>query len=313
MRGSARWASNPADDEQPRGLEALGQGADDVVDAGPVDVARGARGKREVDGGAQARPGADLPQPARARVQRVLVERHVGHARVGPEDVLRAVAVVGVVVDDEHPLSPVGQDRCGDGHVVEEAEPHGAARRGVMPRGTDRAERAVGVARTEPVDGGEPGTDGQEGRLVGRVARGGVAVEPPTPSRGGALDEVDQRRRVDELHLRSGGGAGCNGEQGIVEPGQAHTVEDRLQAGGPLRVASTGIVVEVPLVGEEEDGHARRSVVPRLWVPPGAGRRRGPGRRHYRGSWDERGIETSQGGAVSCASAAGAETPPRRT
>ena len=49
--------------------------------------------------------GADLAQAAGARVQRELVVAGVGHPAVGPEHVLGAVAVVGVVVDDQHPLA----------------------------------------------------------------------------------------------------------------------------------------------------------------------------------------------------------------
>ena len=46
---------------------------------------------------------ADLVEAARARVHRPLVHRDVQHPRVVVEDVLRAVAVVGVVVDDQPP------------------------------------------------------------------------------------------------------------------------------------------------------------------------------------------------------------------
>ena len=55
--------------------------------------------------------GADLAQAAGARVQRELVVAGVGHPAVGPEHVLGAVAVVGVVVDDQHPLARARRGR----------------------------------------------------------------------------------------------------------------------------------------------------------------------------------------------------------
>ena len=85
-------------------------------------------------------------------IQRVLVERDVRDPRVGVEDVLGAVAVMGVVVDDQHPLAPIGERRGGDRDVVDQAEPHRARRRGVVARRADREEGGVGLAPIEPVD-----------------------------------------------------------------------------------------------------------------------------------------------------------------
>jgi hypothetical protein len=63
---------------------------------------------------------------------------------VAGQDVLGAVAVVHVEVDDRHALAAVAFQRIarGERHVVEEAEAHGAAAAGVV---AGRAHRAEGV------------------------------------------------------------------------------------------------------------------------------------------------------------------------
>ena len=69
---------------------------------------------------------SDSPVPA--------VDGHVEHARVALENVLRAVPVVHVPVEDEHLFgaSPLGGPG-GHGSVVEEAEAHGHAALCMVP------------------------------------------------------------------------------------------------------------------------------------------------------------------------------------
>ncbi len=69
---------------------------------------------------------AALAERAGAGIERHLVGRGVEHVRVAPEDVLRAVAVMDVEIDDRDALGAVdglGVAR-GDRRVVEEAEAH---------------------------------------------------------------------------------------------------------------------------------------------------------------------------------------------
>ena len=88
------------------------------------------------------------------------------HARVAPEDVLRAVAVVDVEIDDRDALDAVGRLGVarGDRGVVEEAEAHRRRRLGVMagrPRGD---EGVVDAPAHHFVD--------REGRAARRAQRG---------------------------------------------------------------------------------------------------------------------------------------------
>ncbi len=109
VMGSRRWASNPAEMSSHVGFQAATCGArtSSMPARYTSPVAPGGRGKLTVvPDGADA---ADLLGRAGPGVQRVLVERDVEDARVVPEDVLGAVAVVGVDVDDQHSLALVGQ------------------------------------------------------------------------------------------------------------------------------------------------------------------------------------------------------------
>jgi hypothetical protein len=85
------------------------------------------------------------------------MERHVRHTWVGVEDLLRAIAVVRVVVDDQDALAAVGERGGGDGHVVEQAETHRTLGAGVVARRSQRQERGVVPLGRERVGGGEPG------------------------------------------------------------------------------------------------------------------------------------------------------------
>ena len=84
-------------------------------------------------------------------VEAALEGRGHQHARVGGEDVLAAVAVVHVEVDEGHALEPVDVERVADAHgdVVEEAEAHRRIARGVVPR---RAHGAEGASHFAPED-----------------------------------------------------------------------------------------------------------------------------------------------------------------
>ena len=92
-------------DQHPGGRERLDHGRDDLVEGGQRHVAGGAGGSGKFTVSPDVLDTAGLVGPAGAGVRGELVGRHEQHARVVPEHVLRAVAVVDVPVDDEHPLA----------------------------------------------------------------------------------------------------------------------------------------------------------------------------------------------------------------
>ncbi len=82
-------------------------------------------------------PETNLVRCAGAGVVRKLVHRDVEHFRFVLEDVLRAVAVVDVDIDDGDATGAEAAGmRGGYRHVVVETEAHGAVVLGVVPRGT---------------------------------------------------------------------------------------------------------------------------------------------------------------------------------
>src|SRR5262249_41943142 len=135
----------------------LSQRRDELVDAAEVEIAGRAGGEWHVTGRAGAAPGADLVQATRAGGQRPFVERHVGDASVAVEDVLRAVAVVGVVVDDQYARATIGERGRSNGDVVEETEAHGALRQRMMTRRPESEEGGAPARALERVHGGQAG------------------------------------------------------------------------------------------------------------------------------------------------------------
>src|SRR6185436_19750409 len=81
----------------------------------------------------RALPRAGLRRAPRSRIRAVMVRAEVEDRIVVVEDVLRAVTVVVVEVDDEHAADAVDllQIARGDRDVVEDAEAHAAVARRV--------------------------------------------------------------------------------------------------------------------------------------------------------------------------------------
>ena len=65
-----------------------------------------------------------------------LVDRQAVHIRIGVEEGLCAIAVMDIPVENEEPLCQPGGPRRGDGDrdIRQQAEPHGAVGKAVMPR-----------------------------------------------------------------------------------------------------------------------------------------------------------------------------------
>ena len=87
---------------------------------------------------------------AGARKQRHLVGRAIHHGLVGPEDVLRAVAVMHVEIDHGGALDAVFALRMarGDRGIVEEAEAHRRRFLGVMAGRAHGDEGVAGACRS---------------------------------------------------------------------------------------------------------------------------------------------------------------------
>ena len=184
------------------------------------------------------------------------MEGDVEDPGVTPEGVLGAVAVVGVDVDDQHPLAPVGQVGGGDGHVVHQTEPHRPVRSGVVPGWAHGTEGGIGVTPLQARDGVDARPRGEQGDLPGLGADPGVGVDVAAAGPAERFQPVQVGRGVDGLQLGPGGRAGVDADQGVVEPGRGQAVEDRAESSRPLGVARPGVMVaEARMGGEEHGGH----------------------------------------------------------
>ena len=100
-------------------------------------------GKRTVQCRALAFPFAGLVGGAGAGIPGRLMRAEVEDRSIAIEDILRAVTVVDVPIDDRHLGDPVLLLRVarGDGDIIKQAETHAAIGRGMMagrPHGAER-------------------------------------------------------------------------------------------------------------------------------------------------------------------------------
>ena len=102
-------------------------------------------------------PDAALGGRARPGVVRPLVKARIKDRGVVLEEVLGAVPVVDVKVDDRDPLESVDllEVARGDRCVVDETKAHGSRRLGVVSRRPDKTERVPPLSRDDPVSGEE--------------------------------------------------------------------------------------------------------------------------------------------------------------
>src|SRR5262249_465228 len=118
---------------------------------------------------------------ARSRIPGVLMQAVIEHRRVVVKNVLRAVAVVNVGIDEQDLFDPVGISRRGvgggDGDVVVETESHGAPNSRVMSRRAAGDERSFGLAAADSFNGAANAAGGKSGRDLRIVRHHGVGVQ----------------------------------------------------------------------------------------------------------------------------------------
>ena len=194
------------------GREAAQRRHHHLLEAQPVGVVAAALRQRDVDLAAPGQALAGDAGLAGARVEGRLMGADEEHVRVRQEDVLRAVAVVDVVVDDGHPRPLLAGGGGGDGHVVEQAEPHGLGPRGVVTRGTHRGEAVVLLRRQHLQRQIHRRARRVERRLIAARTVVGVRVQPPAGLGVGVPHPVFQplqvRLGVDAQDLLPGGRPG---------------------------------------------------------------------------------------------------------
>ena len=156
------------------GAEFLQLRQDQVFERGAEFDAAVFRGQRRVDDGVVL---AALAGGAGAGKQRHLVRRAIHHGRVGPENILRAVAVMDVEIDHRGAADAVfalGVAR-GDRGVVEEAEAHRLADLGMMAGRPHRDER---IAMLPDITASVAATAPPTPRITASQVPGDIEVSP---------------------------------------------------------------------------------------------------------------------------------------
>ena len=188
-------------------------------------------------------------------------------ARVGVERLLRAVAVVRVVVDDQDVFAALRECGRRDGDVVEQAEPHRASGRAWWPGGR-KARRGVALAGGECAAAASPAP----------AARTAAGHEPADMVVSRSMDPPpcsasDSRRstcrvvctRVISSTVASRGGSGVT--KASVSPPTSRGLGDAgvhgLQPRRALGVPAAGIVVGEARVCAHEQHHSPFAVASR--------------------------------------------------
>ncbi len=101
---------------------------------------------------------------ARSRIERALMHRDKEDAGIVLDEILGAVAVVDVEIEDGDTRKAVMVERvsCADGDAAQKAETHSRCPLGMVAGGTDGAEGARGLAGQDEIDGAHHRTRGPQ-------------------------------------------------------------------------------------------------------------------------------------------------------
>ena len=183
--------------------------------------------------------------------------RDVEHIGIVPEDVLGAVPVVDVPVDDEDPLAEGRARGRGDGDVVDEAEAHGPVGGGVMAGRADRDEGDAISALLECPEGGQPGPRGAPCRRPRVRPRVRVRVDVTAPLRAEGLETGEIDRVMDARQLLQGRLGKGRRQDLVFGPECTHALHDGHHAVRPFGMAGTTVVLHEPgRPGDDERRHA---------------------------------------------------------
>ncbi len=239
-------------DEDHLGAEPQHAGREDAPKGRAEGVVAGAGGEGKVDRGAAPAPVARLVRCAGAGVERVLVRADEEHVRVLVEDLLGAVAVVHVDVEDDEAF---GAERGpgpanGQSHVGEQAEAHGGAGPGVVAGRPDGREAVVRLAFDDGPRDAEHGPERPEGDVeaLGRDVRVRIQAAAALPRRG--LQPPEIVVRVHEARRVRVGRDGLGPVQAVPQRVVPQERQDGVEPGRALGVTFLGVGFVAGVVGE---------------------------------------------------------------
>ena len=247
-------------DQQPRCPVGLDGRNDDVVDCSPSNVAGRAGREWHIDGSADRATAPPLVEHSCAGVQGRLVDRRKQHSRVVVEDVLGAVAVMRVDVNDRHPLTCIGERRGSDRNRVEQTEPHGVGGGRMVARWANDAEGAVVLVRfLQTLHRREHRPCGQARSEQTSCAHHRVRVESTTTIGVDSNDVIEEGTVMHETDLVVGHEPRQPSVNSIDDPRFGHAGHRRTQPIRTFRVRRPCRVLEAPFVTHQQQHPAERT------------------------------------------------------
>ena len=169
------------------------------------------------------------------------------------KDVLSAIPVVHVPIDDEDAIEVMpGQGMCrGDGHIVEQAEPHRGILEGMMPRRTSQDERSRHSSRQNRIGGGNRRTGRFRRDLERPPSDMRIGLDPPSTFAAKLLDGCDVIPVVGESEIVECGGPVLQRDELRGLARRFQPLVDRFQAQGRLGVPAAAVVLLKHGVGDQ--------------------------------------------------------------
>ena len=244
---------------------ALGRVGQHRLEAREVLAASGAELQRQVEDRSETFSFSGFFRVAGAGIKRGAMCREEMNLAVLVEDVLRAVAVMHVPIDDQNSPQPVRLSLSRRNRdAVEQTKTHRIVGQCVMPRGADEAQRSAmfRVGLQNLIDRGAGSTGGSDRDLERTSAANGVRFDAPAAVLAEAFDAADVPGRVDSQKLLLRGDGDLAFHTGLIEflRGQL-----RGDAAKPLRLLRmlAGVVFEKDRIGEEDRHGGLASVAAR--------------------------------------------------
>ena len=190
-----------------------------------------------------------LGRATAVRVERVLEQADHQHPVVAGNDVLGAVAVVHVEINNRHPFETVHIERMAgsDGHIVEKAKAHRRVAGGVVAGRADGTKRIARLAVDDQIGRRHRCTCRMQGCLIGVAAGAGIGIHRAGLAVGRAGlqqlgDFADIAVRVGQLDGAPGHRPGLVPRQCHIEPVADQPVFNRVEPLRALGVAFTHLV-----------------------------------------------------------------------
>jgi hypothetical protein len=180
------------------------------------------------------------------------------HARLIAKNILGAVAVVNVKIDNGDALEPVLAQGMGgtDGDIIKDAKSHCAIALGVMPGRANAAKGGIYVSRHHQIYAVYNCTGRTQCRVHGMRIHGGVAIEPYASLLGDVcVDQIDVAAIVHAKQLVARGPWRLLVLQPSINPGCDHAIHYGSKPLRPFRVVRAYLVLFAIRMCDEGDGH----------------------------------------------------------